>query len=959
MKHDRSNSLNLEEEIEENIKNSVDQVRFGDALLKLLESTLEPQDGAVNLSDRKTQSIIAAIAFITKIYISESSRICPESLYQVVCNLHNIILTISDHSETLQDDISLLCEMWFKQDRDGKEAISPQMISYLLALALSNFNAKDAGRVITCQDALSEIDLDDPSAESVRILVQRCFLHSHFLMKEKGRKFLVHLFSLTPNLIDSLHMTIKSALVACDKEHAEIFAEIYFRAWKSLDGLFQMKLENCIQNFIHLSIYSANPVLLKNSKIVLKQFIDNKSTNRDIEEMLERLYSPILWKSFEVANPQVRENALFQFALVFPLLPTDMRQREVDTALQDQIGLLVDCLSDKFPNVRKQAVLASGRILSLYWELLPHQIISTILDSLFNHLAFDSSSFSVRESVLKAIVSIMQNYLSHSTIEAYVRKIVALINDNNEKVRGHMVKLLETISKKTNFEFYRFVSVDDLLKTLGGETNKKNQHALTRLLMPTYWPEDIEKVTKERIKRCANAVLTDANSAVMFYTSLDLRKASLTEVVQFIRGLWKRIIQKWIVERPDSSKGNKKQKTVESFDKETIISILRIIVVVWDKIDEKLASSDNTDLIQKLVYVFTDDLMVSLTEKVDHISIYRIAAHLPASLIPKFVEKCTQALSTTKFQTQYFECLFTWKDSYGDTILEDINGGLTASLQENEDDFSQEISNHLNMLLSLLNGDEWLRSEVLSSDKIEETLSILKKYFKFAENKLKGSSDSIEDGLIVLCLQTYFRILFHMKAINAENQIDYNISTELESLLEWLSSNVVSILKTDLEDEELNLRILRDEISRKHRFPIELLKAMLTIMSDYYTLGYAGNSFGSRVLFLIASLLQCHMTLDLFKLLASSTWRILLNYWFRYPSTDIFDESNFVLKDESFVLSLLAKVIQKDRDVNGSMTSRIGLKTFKTQIRRRNLMQSLENIQRYINGVELGNAEKE
>lgn len=917
-------------------------------------SVLSPTEGTVDLSDRQTQSAIASVAFICKLYISESSRICPESLYEVVRQLHNIILTVSDFSETLQDDISQLCELWFLQERDGRESISPQMISYLLALALSNFNAKDANRVIACQEALKDIDIDDPSSESLRILIQRCFLHSHFLQKEKGRKFLVYLFNLTPNLIEPLHMTIKSALVACNIPHAEIFADIYFRTWRSSDGLFRIKIENCLQNFIHLTIHSANTVLLRNSKIILKQFIDNKASNRDIEEMLERLYSPILWKSMEVANPIVRENALFQFALVFPLIRSDSRQREVDNHIQEQLNLLIDCLSDTHTNVRKQAVLSSGRILSLYWELLPYQVISTILEILCGKLAFDASSFSVREAVLKAIISILQNYLSHSTLKECIHRLAPLLNDTNEKVRINMIHLLETISMKTNIEFYRFVSVEDLLKALGCEPNKKNQLAISRLLVPTYWPSEIENYLKERVRRCANVVEADRNAAIVFYSNLNLKKAPLVDVVFFLRYVWKKLVCAWIKGLNEGGeKGRKKQKIRDTLDKDSILTLLRIIVVVWEKIDSTLASSGDVQLVQKLVSVFTDDFMNSLADQIDHISVFRIAAHLPSSLIPNFVKRCQESLLKSKFQQQYLECLFTWKEDFADTILQDINRGLSTPFEEGEIDIDIEIEKNLNLLLSIMNGDNWLLEEMVSSDILEDTLSIMKKYLGLAKGIIHmNSSIDVDIKNIITCIDIYYRLLFHSKIINAQKHVEYIIQSELEELIDWVNQHVIPQISTDLEEERLNIRIQNDDYPKKLESSFLILKPLLLIVCDYYVMGFSGNVFGSKVLKLIQSLLSSYSSLELCKYVCISTWKVMLNYWFRYPSTDIFEDSEYILKDENTVLEILKKVIERDNYINDGVITKNGLKAFKIQMKKRKMTLSFTNIQDYISNIE-------
>jgi hypothetical protein len=102
----------------------------------------------------------------------------------------------------------------------------------------------------------------------------------------------------------------------------------------------------CIQELIHFAIHARNATVLKQVQAMLKYIVEQKVSDRGVEEMLERLYGPILWRSLEVANPLVRENALVQFALVFPLVRADQPQREIDEALSIGFSRLSDCLQD-------------------------------------------------------------------------------------------------------------------------------------------------------------------------------------------------------------------------------------------------------------------------------------------------------------------------------------------------------------------------------------------------------------------------------------------------------------------------------------------------------------------------------------------------------------------------------------------------------------------------------------
>jgi condensin-2 complex subunit G2 len=82
-----------------------------------------------------------------------------------------------------------------------------------------------------------------------------------------------------------------------------IYGNIYFRAWKSLEGASLLKLEyNCIQDLMYLCIHASIEKTHKNLKIIL-HVIHEQKKYKGIDEMLYRCYEPIIWRALKVANP--------------------------------------------------------------------------------------------------------------------------------------------------------------------------------------------------------------------------------------------------------------------------------------------------------------------------------------------------------------------------------------------------------------------------------------------------------------------------------------------------------------------------------------------------------------------------------------------------------------------------------------------------------------------------------
>jgi hypothetical protein len=59
---------------------------------------------------------------------------------------------------------------------------------------------------------------------------------------------------------------------------------------------------------MHQAVHVANPSLARNIRRVLQGFHSQKK-QKGVDELLLRLYEPILWRSLVVANPAARRNS--------------------------------------------------------------------------------------------------------------------------------------------------------------------------------------------------------------------------------------------------------------------------------------------------------------------------------------------------------------------------------------------------------------------------------------------------------------------------------------------------------------------------------------------------------------------------------------------------------------------------------------------------------------------------
>jgi len=123
---------------------------------------------------------------------------------------------------------------------------------------------------------------------------------------------------------------------------------------------------------------------------------DTKQSNgmeqSQVDDILFRLYEPILWRSLKVANPMVRRNSALLLVDAFPLQDPETSNEEMDALLQKQFDAIQTMIQDPCSAVRQVGIEGICHIFARFWELVPVSVLNDFLNQLVNDLAFDARS---------------------------------------------------------------------------------------------------------------------------------------------------------------------------------------------------------------------------------------------------------------------------------------------------------------------------------------------------------------------------------------------------------------------------------------------------------------------------------------------------------------------------------------------------------------------------------------
>ncbi|PRP88264.1 putative condensin-2 complex subunit G2 [Planoprotostelium fungivorum] len=827
------NNKEGKQELEEHLQvlNQSEITRIFTSLLNRLTNTEEDEENPSAFL-RSYQSI----ATFTLAFLKNEKRVAPSSVKNVAQLLHDNIFRLqedwmTDSDAKLNTEVnttvnlfSCVSECWWSQNRPQREHLTPQTVSYLLFRAADlKSKANDVTRLYNLREALSLFDLDDESSLGIRKLLLKCYMLPVVLKSTKGKALLSYLFSISPMFIEEIHEMIRSQLPHCRKSIQKIYGEIYLEAWKEAEGATLIKIEHsCIQELMSLGIHTADNNASEACRSILSVFHKNKNVN-GIDEMLHRLYAPILWRALRVANPLVRRNATCVLVDAFPLQDPTASAADIDEGMQKQFTLLQELLYDDSVAVRAAMIHGVSRVLMVWWELIPEASVRVLLTHLLGKLAHDKSSPVVRAAVLEGVTYMLENHMSHQILRALLPNIADLINDSCETVRLAFVELLHTIKNIKSIKFYEVIEPEQLIARLQKEKSVVAKK-ISSLLINSFCPYN--QPTSVLIKRCLALIRSSPTSAMSFYN-----QAVEVLPVSVISKISAAIYRFVTMNKHFFASGEEEMEVTPSEG----VCLMEISAILFHTIRVQLDTEENGPFLRFMEEVFTDDSLLDVIVYVDgcdlppaeksrvNVSLFSIASQLSSDSLPKFtryvlshVQKSTER--TKKDQTENkpellsaMRCLFEWGETR--KMMNMINGYLgrmneaasgldgNARSKQSVSAMSKAVAAATSALslLDVVMCDETCRTHMMSDDDgvhVGNVMGNLQGCLVMIEGRLAGREvpDVDVDDVVVDCVKYYCKLITHLSASSGMEK-----NEALLGLVEW-TKDVVAPAVADVSD---------------------------------------------------------------------------------------------------------------------------------------------------------------
>ncbi|ERE72594.1 condensin-2 complex subunit G2 isoform 1 [Cricetulus griseus] len=627
---------------------------------------LTPKKKSIEITHAITSVILASISVI-----NEHENYGP--LLECAVILNGILYALPESEQKLQNSIQDLCVKWWEKGLPAKEDMGKTAFVMLLRRSLETKTGADMSRLWRIHQALYCFAYDLEENRDIKDMLLECFINVNYIKKEEGRRFLSFLFSWNVDFIKMIHETIKNQLSGLQKSLMVHIAEIYFRAWKKASGKTLEAIEYaCIQDLMFHGIHlpRRSPVHSKVREVL--SYFHGQKVRQGVEEMLYRLYKPILWRGLKARNSEVRSNAALLFVEAFPVRDPNFIATEMDSEIQKQFEELYSLLEDPYPRVRSTGVLGVCKITCKYWEMMPPTIIVDLLKKVTGELAFDISSADVRCSVFKCLPIILDNKLSHPLLEQLLPPLRYSLHDNSEKVRVAFVELLLKIKAVRAAKFWKICPMEDILVRLEIDARPVSRRLVSLIFnsfLPVNQPEEVW------CERCVTLIQMNRAAARKFYQYAHEHTAStnIAKLIHVIRHCLNACIQRTLRECPEAHKECEKEnasvldKTLSVNDTASMAGLLEVIVILWKSIHRSLENNKEAKgyTINKFASVLPEYLKVFKDERCK-IPLFMLMSFLPASAVPVFscgvisVLRSQEESATGRSYCTLLDCLCSW-----------------------------------------------------------------------------------------------------------------------------------------------------------------------------------------------------------------------------------------------------------------------------------------------------------
>ncbi|KAG9476431.1 condensin-2 complex subunit G2 isoform X2 [Eleutherodactylus coqui] len=888
-------------------------------------------------SDLKfTMDVIHGVTTVATVSVSVIDGVVTYgALLECAAILKELLEALPQSASGVRVAIQGLCEAWWEKGLEEKEEFGKTALLVLLAKSLdAKCVVANITRLWQLHSSLLSFDYNSDESSEVKDLLLQCFMSINHIKREEGRRFLSFLFSWDVNFIKMIHGTIKNQLQWFPKSLMNNIADIYFRAWKKASGDILMTIENaCVQDLMHHGVHLPRKSPLHPKVREILSYFHQQKLRSGVEEMLYRLYQPILWRGLKARNSEVRANAALLFVEAFPLRDPNMNHEDMDNEIQKQFEELFSLLEDPHPIVRSTGILGICKISAKYWEMIPPLILADFMKKILGELTADISSADVRCSVFKCLTILLDNKLSHPLLEQMLPSLKNSLHDNSEKVRVAFIDMLLKLKAVRAAKFWKVCPMEHLLARLEIDSRPVCRR-IVNLMFNSFLP--VNQPEETWCERCVALIQMNPGAARRFYqyTYEYTAPTNIAKLMLTIRRCLNACLhQNHRNEDEENDDGGNKGETekknksmlenvLSTEDVASIASLLEIVVVLWRSIKKALDQNEEAKkyTISKFASVLPEYFRAFKDERCT-VALVILASFMPPSAVPVFscsvlskLRNLQEGADENKYAT-LIDCLCRWghmghileliNDWLSDTFPEKKsrkNSGRQVRIQdtmESKPDLALEYMEYI--MTHTMNRECLLTVPTEKLNSLLKVLGLVKEVLCLFITPTKDTAHKVTQKTALRAFSLYCRLSIHLQCkFSSEGRTYLSL---LEDTGAWIENQVLAFLASD-EDQ-------KSDLSQ------EILKTYLTVCKDVVMVGLGDAEFQAHLLQLVISTMQNEKSYNYLPILISvlkEVTDVCLAQKMSDASTDLNKHLDAIQKIFHKALETAARRLRKERE---------------------------------------------
>lgn len=450
----------------------VDTSPFWDRIIEIIEPHLpdrdNPDEPFTDLAAISLRSSAVLLRQFVESFDNDVTEI-PESCLKVALLLcAKLVWEVKEKQDVT--NISKAVELMIAAEIEGSVHLHGAFLLHLVIKCNSQqLQPKqvlaDVSRLWKMRNLLLTLDWTDESISTLKVELCRSLLSTVVMRCHDGHNFLAFIFTLDPSFVMELNDCLKNMVGFVRVSMLKSYSEIIYKAWKQSSGGVRIAIEECLQEWMSCAIL-CDMNFAKRIRVFLSEFHEKREVQT--EQMLYRLYAPILWRHLRVANWKVRWNAAALLSVAFPLVTNTVSYAEQDRMLNLQFDTFMELLHDEHKHVRQVAVKGVSRVLQMYWEIVPSSRAAEMLAKVCS-LVKDKTSPHVRCAVANGLNFVLANPLSHGAMKGMISQTADVLCDKNVSVRSAYVSLLDTVSRTKVISYNDITTNAKMLRQLSAD----------------------------------------------------------------------------------------------------------------------------------------------------------------------------------------------------------------------------------------------------------------------------------------------------------------------------------------------------------------------------------------------------------------------------------------------------------------------------------------------------------